>query len=248
MRPDSVGAACPETAYMTTAISVMQIELSGSLGRCIQALRKRATDPRDRGSTCGSAWRTGCTAILRRRVSLEMLRSTDEILRHDLMLHIHSKASPQSFGLLWNDFLLHSVCGSPAVTSAILRYFAENESLGLVYPPYFGLKRNQPDWGSNREICARLYSAITGDALAARCPDYPAGSFFWARTRYLQPLFDLELTDTDFPEEMSQSDGTLAHAVERMIGLLDKPTGMVKQCVSVTPPLSLDDLAGMGNG
>ena len=30
--------------------------------------------------------------------------------------------------------------------------------------------------------------------------------------------------------------------------LLDKPTGMVKQCVSVTPPLTLDDLAGMGNG
>jgi lipopolysaccharide biosynthesis protein len=89
---------------------------------------------------------------------------------------------------------------------------------------------------------------FTGDALAARCPDYPAGSFFWARTRYLQPLFALDLTDADFPEEMSQSDGTLAHAVERMIGLLDKPTGMVKQCVSVTPPLTLDDLAGMVNG
>jgi hypothetical protein len=58
----------------------------------------------------------------------------------------------------------------------------------------------------------------------------------------------LNLTDADFPEEMSQSDGTLAHAVERIIGLLDKPTGMVKQCVTVTPPLTLDDLAGMGNG
>jgi lipopolysaccharide biosynthesis protein len=58
----------------------------------------------------------------------------------------------------------------------------------------------------------------------------------------------LNLTDADFPKEMSQSDGTLAHAVERIIGLLDKPTGMVKQCVTVTPPLTLDDLAGMGNG
>ena len=124
------------------------------------------------------------------------------------------------------------------MTSAILRYFAENESLGLVYPPYFGLKRNQPDWGSNREICARLYSAHHRRCARGALPGLSgAGSFFWARTRYLQPLFDLELTDTDFPEEMSQSDGALAHAVERMIGLLDKPTGMVKQCVSVTPPL-----------
>ena len=50
------------------------------------------------------------------------------------------------------------------------------------------------------------------------------------------------------PVRQADCDGTLAHAVERMIGLLDKPTGMVKQCVSVTPPLTLDDLAGMGNG
>ena len=33
----------------------------------------------------------------------------DEILRHDLMLHIHSKASPQSFGLLWNRLLVCAV-------------------------------------------------------------------------------------------------------------------------------------------
>ena len=39
----------------------------------------------------------------------------DDIIRYDIMLHVHTKASPQNYGILWNDFLLHNVCGSPAV-------------------------------------------------------------------------------------------------------------------------------------
>jgi hypothetical protein len=50
MRPDSVGAACPREAYMTMTISVMPIELSGSLGGRAQALRKRAINRRPRPS------------------------------------------------------------------------------------------------------------------------------------------------------------------------------------------------------
>jgi lipopolysaccharide biosynthesis protein len=124
--------------------------------------------------------------------------------------------------------------------------FGQDKRLGLVFPPYYGLKKNQPDWGANREGCQKLYAALTGEALPHRCPDYPVGSFFWARTQYLAPLFSLNITEGDFPEEMNQGDGTLAHSIERVVGLLDKPSRMSKQCVSVDPPLSLDDLAGMG--
>ena len=40
---------------------------------------------------------------------------------------------------------------------------------------------------------------------------YPAGSFFWAKTDALKPLFDREFRIEDFPEEQGQTDGTLAH-------------------------------------
>jgi lipopolysaccharide biosynthesis protein len=39
---------------------------------------------------------------------------------------------------------------------------------------------------------------------------------FWARSRALKPLLDLNLSFDEFAEEADQKDATLAHAIERM--------------------------------
>ncbi|MGB9614955.1 MAG: HAD family hydrolase, partial [Fervidobacterium sp.] len=49
--------------------------------------------------------------------------------------------------------------------------------------------------------------------------DYPAGSMFWARVEALAPLFKAGITLSDFPEEVGQTDGTLAHVIERFLVL-----------------------------
>src|SRR5262249_54253232 len=149
------------------------------------------------------------------------------------------KASLQSSkAILWHDFLLDNVCGSPGVVSTIINLFETDANLGLVYPPYFFSLMRQPNWGRNRLACQQLYARLFSGQLPDQCPDYPAGSFFWARTRYLAPLVDLNLTEADFPTEEGQTDNTLAHAIERIIGTLDCHTGMSKKCVSVVPQLS----------
>jgi tetratricopeptide (TPR) repeat protein len=158
------------------------------------------------------------------------------IKNYDLMLHMHTKASLQSSkAILWNEFLLDNVCGTPTVVYSILDLFERDADLGLVYPPYFFSLKRQPNWDGSREVCQSLYARLFSESPPACCPDYPAGSFFWARTQYLKPLLDLGLSEADFPAEEGQTDNTLAHAVERIIGALDWHTGMTKKCVATAP-------------
>jgi len=157
-----------------------------------------------------------------------------EIKKHEIFCHMHTKRSDHNKSLKpWRTFLAYNVFGSTSIVNQTLRLFAKDKKLGLIFPPYFGAIKSLPSWGENEANASKLLSRLAPGYTYGRCPDFPAGSFFWARVDCLRPLFELELNEEDFEREAGQCDGTLAHAIERIIGALPDITGMSKLCTAV---------------
>ena len=66
---------------------------------------------------------------------------------------------------------------------------------------------------------------------------------FWARTAALRPLLDLHLSFDAFPEEQGQTDGTLAHAIERLYFLACEHAGFA--WMKITAKGELHDQGGV---
>ncbi|MDN3711609.1 rhamnan synthesis F family protein [Paracoccus cavernae] len=152
----------------------------------------------------------------------------DAKLRHDLVLHLHGKRSVHSDQLdEWLAHILDCLLGSPGEIRRILSFFQLIPRLGMVAPVTFKAVLGAAHWGSNRDIARELARRM---ALPGALPDnnslrFPVGSMFWARTAALQPLLDLNLPQAAFPPEAGQVDGTLAHAIERMLGVTCQSLG-----------------------
>lgn len=142
--------------------------------------------------------------------------------QYDFVCHIQSKKSLYNEGKTtgWREYLLNGLFGSESNVKRIFKAFNDDKKLGIIYPqvhhtlPYVAFT-----WLANKqqgsELCAKMGIA---------CPEgyfnFPAGSMFWARVDALAPLFDMNLTWQDFPEEKGQTDGTTAHAIERLLGIV----------------------------
>ncbi len=136
---------------------------------------------------------------------------------YDIVGHFHGKRSlhvDAQIGDRWRTFLWeHLVGGEFAMLDVVQAAFAEDEGLGLVFAEdaYLG------GWDDNR-ACADQLAQCMG--LALPLPnhfDFPVGTMFWARTAALKPLFDLRLAWDDYPEEPLPVDGTILHALERLL-------------------------------
>ena len=143
----------------------------------------------------------------------------DDLLKYDYLLHIHSKKSLYSGAEKseWRKNGIEGVLKSEAIVARMLAIFDDNDDIGMIH----GDKTEQLSiialhWLKNiprgRELLQRL-----GIEFQDRMFQYPIGSFFWVKKDAVKPIFDLNLTYNDFDEESGQIDGTLAHALDRVV-------------------------------
>ncbi|MBO4400444.1 MAG: hypothetical protein J5809_01195 [Selenomonadaceae bacterium] len=136
---------------------------------------------------------------------------------YDLCLHLHSKKSPHDLKLAgWGEFLYKNLLGSTEIVAGILRIMARRD-VGIVFPQYFSAIRSAINWGGNFQL-AQEFAMRLGISLDERwLVEFPSGSMFWFKPQALAPLLNCGLSFEDFPPEKAQTDGTLAHALERIL-------------------------------
>ena len=139
---------------------------------------------------------------------------------YDFVGHIHTKKSNHDkdadYGNLWFQFLLINLLGdnSNAMADHILTKLYQDPTIGMVFPD----DANIFGWTANLATAEPLAKRLGLDKLPENF-NFPMGSMFWARSSALAPLINLNFTWNDYPNEPVSYDGTMLHAVERLLSL-----------------------------
>ncbi|TVQ39423.1 MAG: glycosyltransferase [Geminicoccaceae bacterium] len=144
---------------------------------------------------------------------------------YDVVGHVHGKKSAQfdpCFGDRWRRFLWeHLIGGRHRMVDTVVAGFEADAKLGLV----FAEEPHLNDWDANRTIAETLAERVGCEAPLPINFDFPMGTMFWARRSALRPLLDLNLGWDDYPHEPVAYDGTILHALERLLPFVADKAG-----------------------
>jgi lipopolysaccharide biosynthesis protein len=138
--------------------------------------------------------------------------------RFDLVCKIHTKRGELK-PTKWRDTLLQGILGNADLVQGIMRSFADQPRLLLagtrqlfLYGPAY--------IGANQPTLNRLYGEDIGpfDSLHEEWGFF-GGTCFWVRGHTLAHIMT-RLDERDFSSTAYRIDGSVAHAVERMFGLM----------------------------
>ncbi len=137
---------------------------------------------------------------------------------YEFIGHIHGKKSVQlgeDFAQQWATFLYENLIGGIApMMEIILTTMYRDKGIGLVFPD----DPHVVGWEENGNIAMKLGERMgLGEILHNNSINFPVGTMFWARCQALKPLLDLNLQWEDYPEEPLPNDGSMLHAIERLL-------------------------------
>ena len=155
---------------------------------------------------------------------LQLLPAALEV-GHYAFIKLHTKASLHlADGGSWGE-KLEAALLAPGLLRGLAAHLDAHPSLGLLGPagtrvPMTLQLQNNAPWLQR----LRHHGDLSGQELLAA--SFIAGSMMAGRLSALRPLLDLGLRLDQFEPEAGQTDGTLAHALERWIGVVIQQQGL----------------------
>ncbi len=136
-----------------------------------------------------------------------------------IILKLHTKKSThREDGAHWRREMFDELLASETVESA-LHAFASDSSLGLVAPAKH-LAPITTYIGFNQERIETLLKRGGWKSIDTQTDVFAAGTMFFVRRKSFDSILALNVTRDEFEAEAGQKDGTMAHALERMFGLV----------------------------
>lgn len=156
-------------------------------------------------------------------------------LGYEFICKLHTKKSPhRSDGSTLRESLLNGLLGHSATLEKIVKIFEKDPQLGLLVPQQQILNLQQSDYylGNIFWLDKLLTRLGRADLIDHYSFNFPAGSMYWCRTQALTGLDKLLSPDDQFEEEAGQTDGTLAHALERIVAFFAAEQGYSMKPIS----------------
>lgn len=141
--------------------------------------------------------------------------------QYQAVLKLHSKKSlHRGDGDLWRQTLIAQLLPRGTDLTQMVNSLHEYPALGLIAPEG-NVLNIQRYIGSNKAWVERLVAELGENAqwLQQTKPWFAAGTMFWFKPQAVQSLLHCPSIQEDaFETEKGQIDGTLAHAIERVLG------------------------------
>ena len=170
-----------------------------------------------------------------RDISALLIAAKEYLQKYEYICFVHDKKRHEwtydKDFKLWVRNIWENTVASKEYVNNVRNSFEYDKSLGLLLPPEpFGdviYQWEYADWYDDNynilsDLCSRLGLSANIDR---EYPPMSISSAFWCRSTILSKLLGLDLKYEDFPDEPMSSDGTISHAIERIMPYLAQDAG-----------------------
>ncbi|MDE7312838.1 MAG: rhamnan synthesis F family protein [Eubacterium sp.] len=169
-----------------------------------------------------------------RDISAFLVACRKEILKYDYICFLHDKKANEEIYKAdtekWIQCLWENMIGSREYINNLLVFLSKNPKIGLLVPPSFMSEHfasaYSNTWYQNFDRVSEL-----SEKMGLNCnldidkSPITLGTVFWARVDAIKKLLEIEWKYEDFDEEPLQKDGTLSHAIERILAYVVQDAG-----------------------
>lgn len=169
-----------------------------------------------------------------RDISTLLVAARNIILQYKYICFIHDKSANADYLKedieFWKINLWGNTLASNGFIENVLELFDNNPEFGLFVPPEPYGEYNSHWYGntwrenfkSTKKIVEKLQLKVN---VSSEKEVFTLSTVFWAKTSALKKLFDYPWQYEDFPKEPLPIDGTISHAIERVIGYVAQDAG-----------------------